>query len=128
MLDGELLADREVEFVLVDQGFAQVGREFGIASHLWQRPRAEALVGDGIALGRADGEGGVLVEHEIGAVVVVHHDRDIGLEAREPLAHRDVGVGERLPRRRLHPAAVVGDADRGDVRKTQTGDDPRRHP
>ena len=127
MLDAHLLADRQIEFSFYEF-FTKMNRKFCVAAHFGQRPRAEAFVADRIALGDTEGEGRVLVEHEIGAVVVVDDDRHVRLQLGEPLAHRHVGVRERLPRRRLHLAAVVGDAHRRHVREAYAGDDLRRHP
>src|SRR2546423_8520173 len=74
MLDRDLVAKREIELVLVDERFRQMRGELEIALHLGQRSCAEALVADGIALGDAEGEGWVLVEAEVGGVVVVDDD------------------------------------------------------
>lgn len=63
VLDPHFLADRQVELV-VDQRFAQVLREFQVAVYGRQRTHAEAFVGDVVAVGRAQGEGRVLVEEK----------------------------------------------------------------
>src|SRR5205807_8136218 len=52
-------------------------------SHGGQRPGAEALVADRVLLGDAEREGRILVEAEIGGVVVVDHDRHVGLDPGE---------------------------------------------
>jgi len=124
MLDCDLLAQREVELVLVDERFRQVDGQLQMTRDRWEGTRTEALVADRITLGDAEGERGVLVEREVGGVVVVHHDRDVGLQALQPFAHRHVRIEKRLPRRFLRPIAINHWPDRRDVGKAETADDP----
>jgi hypothetical protein len=94
-----------------------------VALHLRQRPRAEPFVADRIAVGHAEREGGVLVEAEIGGVVVIDDDGDVGLQLRKPFAHGHVSVEERFPRRLLRAVAVDHRADRRHMRKADAADD-----
>ena len=123
MLDGELLAERQIEFVLVDQRLGEMRGQLRIAYHSGERARAEALVADGIALGHAEGKGRVLVEAEIGDVIVVDHDGHIRLDFRQPFTHGHIGVEQRLPCRLLRAAAIDHRANRGHMRQPDAPDD-----
>jgi hypothetical protein len=98
-------------------------RQREVAADRRQRPHAEAFVGDGVLGRAAHREGRVLVEEEIRAVIVVgHHDR-VDAQVAQPVAHRDVGIEERLPCGRAGLAAVVGAAHGRNVRGADAGDD-----
>ena len=62
-----------------------------------ERPRAEALVGDRVAVGDAQRERRVGVEEELVHVVVVDDDQPVGPELREPLRDLLERPEERLP-------------------------------
>ena len=123
MLYRELLAQREVELVLIDERLREVRGELGVPGHFGKRPRTEAFVADRVALRDTEREGGVFVKAEIGGVIVIDDDRDIGLELRQPFAYRHVGIEERLPGRLLRAAAVDYRADRRHVREPNPADD-----
>ena len=71
-----------------------------------QRARAEAFVGDGIAIRRAEGEGRIAVEGELGDVVVVDDDRHVGRELRQPFPNGHISVEEGFPGRNGLPSPI----------------------
>jgi hypothetical protein len=96
VVDLELLADRDVELIGHERA-RNVPAELRVAGQRRKRPRAEALVGDGIRVCDAERERRVGVEEELVHVVVVDHHQPVGLELLEPVCDLLEGAEERLP-------------------------------
>ena len=122
MVDRHLLAGADVEPV-GDDAVDDLPRKLGVALELAERRDAPAFVLVLVFERRADGEGRHLVEEEVEAVVVVEHDRDVGLLLGQPLVDRRIAFEERLPVRVLELLLGVGGADGGNVRGGQASDD-----
>ena len=121
MVHHHILADGEIEFTLYHQGVGQVPGKYGITFYRGQRTCAPAFITDRVFIGNTQRERRVLVEKEIGAMVVVQNDGVSYPDVLQPGFCRLITVKQGLPPRRLLLVLIESHANRRNVGRTDTG-------
>lgn len=122
MVDRLVLEHGQVEFV-IDQAFGDMRLQLHVAADRRQLAQPRAFVGNRKAFAHAQREGGIQIEEERRAVVVVEEHQHVGPLLGQPRGHWRVAVEQRFPYRVLLLALVVGHPDGGNVRGPDTADD-----
>lgn len=95
VVDGFVLEYGQIEFV-IDQAFGDMRLQLHVAANRRQVAQPCAFVGNREALAHAQREGGVQIEEERRATVVVEEHQHVGLLLDQPRGHRRVTVEQRL--------------------------------